>query len=460
MKFRLSIVILVLLCGAAVVSAAEELPSLWTRPTGEDWPQFLGPRRNSTSLERGILTDWSQGRLRVLWHAELGEGYSIGSVAAGRYYHFDRVGNEARLRCLHAETGQQLWQYRYPTDYVDMYGYDGGPRSSPLIDGNRVYLLGVEGRLLCLNATTGELIWQVDTRKQFGVVQNFFGVGSNPLIEGDLLWVMVGGSPPESQKVPLGQLDQVTSNGTALVAFDKYNGQVRHAVGDELASYASLQSATIGNRRWLFAFARGGLLAIDPVESAVKFHYPWRARILESVNASTPVVVGDEVFISETYGPGSTLLKVVGDGYQIVWKDEEERRLKSFQAHWNTPIYHEGYLYGCSGRHAYEAELRCIEWKTGRVQWRQPGLTRTSLLYVDGHFVCLGEDGVLRLIRARPDRYEEVTQVVLKDRDGNPRGPNTSLLRYPCWAAPILAHGLLYVRGEGRVVCLELIPAR
>jgi hypothetical protein len=123
------------------------------------------------------------------------------------------------------------------------------------------------------------------------------------------------------------------------------------------------------------------------------------------------------------------------------------------QTHWNTPIYHEGYIYGSSGRHTSEAELRCIEWKTGKVMWSQPNLTRASLLYVDSHFVCLGEDGVLRLVKTTPERYVEVAAAAVRERPDGPR-----LLKPPAWAAPILSHGLLYVRGDDRVVCLRLIP--
>ena len=457
--FRLWQFLLYSLLGVSFLAAEDVLPNVGTRAGGEDWPQFLGPHRNSTSTETGILTDWSARPPRVVWHAAVGEGYSIGSVAAGRYFHFDRVADQARVRCLHAETGDLIWQFTYPTQYVDMYGYDGGPRCSPLIDGNRLYAFGVEGRLVCLEAATGKLLWEVDTQKQFGVVQNFFGVGSNPIIEGDLLWVMIGGSPPECQQVPPGQLDRVISNSSALVAFDKYTGKVVHVVGDELASYASLQAATLAGKRWILAFARGGLLGVDVTSRQMGFYFPWRARILESVNASTPVVVGDRVFITEAYGPGGVLLEVANGQCRAVWQDDANQRRRAMACHWNTPIYHEGYLYGCSGRHTYEAELRCVEWNTGKVCWSEPGLTRTSLLYVDGHFVCLAEDGVLRLIRARPDRYEQVGELVVRD-DSRQGGIGVPLLRYPCWAAPILAHGLLYVRGQGRVVCLELIPQR
>src|SRR5690606_3800463 len=126
---------------------------------------------------------------------------------------------------------------------------------------------------------------------------------------------------------------------------------------------------------------------------------------------------------------------------RMVWSDEDRGRHKALQCHWNTPIHHEGYIYGSSGRHTANAELRCIE-LDGTLRWSEPGLTRASLLYVDGHFVCLGEDGVLRLIRANPEKYDLVAEARLIDADGRP------LLRYPAWAAPILSHGLLYVRGD------------
>jgi outer membrane protein assembly factor BamB len=388
----------------------------------------------------------------VVWQRKLGTSYGIGSVAGGRFFQFDRHGDQARLTCLNARTGEVLWKFESPTDYQDRLGYNNGPRSSPVIDESQVYLYGPEGMLHCVRAQDGRPLWKVDTVKEFGVVQNFFGVGSTPVVEGDLLIVMVGGSPAESQDAGRFEMDRVKSNGTGIVAFDKRTGEVKYKAANELASYSTPQLAQIGDRRWCFVFSRGGLVGLHPLTGQVDFRYPWRSKLHDSVNASTPVVVGDEVFFSEAYGPGSSLLRVKPGGFEVVWSDPPGRN-KAMLCHWNTPIYHEGYLYGSSGRYSASAELRCIEWKTGKVMWSQPGLGLSSLLYVDGHFICLSEDGTLRLIKATEKRYVEVARAVVRETPDSP-----PLIKRPAWAAPILSHGLLYVRGDDRLVCLRLIP--
>jgi outer membrane protein assembly factor BamB len=469
----LTLVVPVLLDPVAVAQepkpAEPALAEIGTRKAGVDWPIFLGPTQDSKSPEKGIITKWTQTRPRIVWSKPLGTSYGAPTIAKGRLFQFDRFEDKARIYSLNAETGKPLWQYEYPTDYSDYFNYNNGPRCSPVVDGNRVYAYGAEGKLTCLTADTGKLVWQVNTFKDFGVVQNFFGVGSTPVIDGDLIIVMVGGSPAWAQNLGAGQLDRVEGDGSGIVAFDKYTGKLKYKITDELASYASLKLATINGRRWCFAFCRSGLVGFEPQSGKVDFEYPWRAKILECVNASMPVVVEDEVFISETYGPGSTLLKVSPGSSEIVWKDDDRKRQKAMMTHWNTPVYHDGYLYGSSGRHTENAELRCIEWKTGKVMWSEPGLTRSSLLYADGHFVCQTEYGQIIVLKANPQKYEPVTEIELKEPVAGPAplGPRLPgdagakpLLKYPCWAAPVLSHGLLYVRGDDRLVCLELVPEK
>lgn len=436
-------------------------PDLSVRTKGSDWEGFLGPTADGKSPERGIVAPWPAAGPRLVWQQRVGVGYGMPAISRGRLFQFDRYGNMARLACHNAATMAELWKFEYPTSYEDLYGYDNGPRCMPVVDGNRVYIFGAEGMLHCVRAVDGTLIWKVDTAREFGVVTNFFGVGSTPVVEGELLLVQIGGSPPESRLVPPGALDLVKPNGTAVVAFDKRSGQVRYRVGDDLASYAVPRVTTIAGRRWCFLFARSGLLAFDPSNGKQDFLFPWRAPILESVNASNAVTAGDMVFISETYGPGSALVKVRPGGYDVVWSDEASRRDKRMQTHWNTAVEIDGFVYGSSGRHSNNAELRCVSLATGEVKWSEPDLSRASLTYIDGHFICLTEYGELLLLKVNPEKFDVVSRFTPVRPDGgvDPTGLGPArLLAYPAWAAPIVAHGLMYVRGKDRLACYEVIP--
>ena len=426
-------------------------PDLRTRKSGSDWDRLLGPTGNSKSFETDLLTSWSSEGPPVVWQKEIGTSYGAPTVSQGRLFMFDRHDGSARLTCMKSETGDELWRFEYPTAYEDLYGYNNGPRTCPVVDGDLVYIFGPEGMLHCVTVSDGKPLWSIDTTAKFHVVQNFFGVGSAPVVEGELLIVQIGGSPPGRTTTLLDTRDPVQGNGSGIVAFNKWTGEVVYQITDELASYTTPTLATINGRRWCFAFARGGLVGFEPRSGTVDFHYPWRSKKFESVNASNPVVIGDLVFISETYGLGSSLLKVQPGGYKVVWKDSERRRNKAMQLHWNTAIHHEGYLYGYSGRHSRGCELRCVELLTGKVVWSHRVHERGSLLYADGYFVSLGEFGTLALIRPTPEKFDFVSKVLLTDEHG------VEQIKYPAWAAPVLSNGFLYLRGKDRLVCLDLM---
>jgi outer membrane protein assembly factor BamB len=425
----------------------EALPDdLGTRKFGADWESFLGKNSNSYSPEKGIAP-WPASGPKILWGARMAEGYSMPAISRGRAFLFDQAKGTARLRCCNSENGKELWSFTYDSDYQDSYGYSNGPRCYPVVDGARVYILGPEGLLHCINISNGKVIWKINTVADFNVIQNFFGVGSTPTIDGELLLVPVGGSPKGSDK---NDFSQLKGNGSAVVAFNKYTGKIVYQFSNELASYSSPLIATIDNRKYGLHFARGGLIGFEPATGKQDFFFPWRSRILESVNAATPVVVGNKIFISETYGPGSALLEVNKGAIKVLWDDETRGRDKAMLAHWNTPIHVDGFIYGSSGRHKSNAELRCIELNTGKVKWSVPELTRCSLLQVDGHFICQAEDGLLYLIKINPEKFEKVSVASLSAN-------GVSLLQEPCWSAPVLSHGLLYVRGRNTLICIDLM---
>lgn len=418
--------------------------NLWTR-SGLDWPSFLGPNRDGKSAEKGLHFAWSEEAPKVVWKARVGEGYGIGSLADGRYFHFDRFRDEARLRAFHAENGTLLWEFKYPTDYSDMYGFDGGPRSSPVIDEGRVYVHGVEGMLYCLDVVTGQEIWSLNTNEKFGVIQNFFGVGSTPLIYKDLLIVMIGGSPPADREIPFGRLAEVNPNSSAIVAFDKRTGEIRYQTINDLASYASPVVQNLNGRATGLAFTRSGLFSFNPDTGEVGFEFPYRARKYESVNASTPVVLGSQILLTESYGPGGVLLDSTKQPPQPIWADDGGRN-RALACHWNTPIVVDGYAYGSSGEKTPQATLRCVRLSDGEVMWEQPRLTRCSLILVDGHFICLCEDGRLFCFQPDPTRFSPLGELFSDD----------VRLVYPCWANPVVSHGYLYVRGKAFVWCLDI----
>jgi outer membrane protein assembly factor BamB len=438
-----------LLLGVFLAALGQDLSDLGTRKDGGDWPCFLGPAHDGTSPEKGIPAPWPAGGPRLVWQKELGDSYGAPSILKGRLFLFDRQGDQMRLRCLKSETGDELWRHEYATSYHDGFSAGNGPRCCPVADGDRVYTFDPAGILTCVKAADGSLVWKKDTARDFGVVPNFFGVGSTPVVEGDLLLAMIGGSPPNSPDVMTGE---TKGNGSGIVAFDKRTGDVKYRLSDELASYSSPVVASLKGRRWGFAFTRDALLAFDPAAGKVEFRHPWRARSITTVNISNPVVVGDLVLVSEAYGVGSCVIRVKPGGYEPVWEDGRKRD-RLLMAYWNTPIAVDGYVYGSNGQDS-DADLRCIDLAKGKLSWSAPEIRQSSLLYVDGRFVALGVDGTLWLVRATPERCDVLARAVLKGPDGAP------LLEAPARAAPVLSHGLLYVRGSSRLACLELIPPR
>jgi len=452
---------------------AEDAPD----PSGEDWPIFLGPLVTGVSRETGLLESWPAEVPPVVWKRRVGTGYSAPSVRGKRTVVHHRLKDQDIVECMDSLTGETFWRYEYDTDYADPYGYNNGPRCTPLLTQDKCYTYGAQGKLVCLDLAEGKLIWERDTGKDWNVPDHFFGFGCTPILEGGLLIVLVGGQPnsgvvaldPTTGKTVWEAVGKETWDG---VLQDENNNKPYKWTGREMiVSYSSPLAVTIHGQRHLLCLMRQGLVSLDPKTGELNFKYWFRARVNESVNAARPVVVGDKIFLSAAYETGAALLQVKPDGkdYDLVWRDR-----KGLSTHWSTTIAVKDHLYGFSGRHEEEAMLQCIELDTGKLVWETSGFGgdvselrqdpktgkilnaktgqpdhwpfygRGSKIIADGKFIVLGERGTLALVKISPDKFEEISRLSYPE------------IHYPAWAAPVLSRGKLYLRSEDHVLCLDL----
>ncbi|SMP58155.1 PQQ-like domain-containing protein [Neorhodopirellula lusitana] len=449
---------------ASLMGAFWLLGALWLNSQllaeSPEWPRFLNDDfSGSVDLDPEQATpstlSWNQPP-KIAWALDLGDGYGLGVIRNDAYFHFDSVHGKERLRKVSLDQGEVLWTQTNEVTYRDMYGYEPGPRCSPTSDGDDIFTLGVSGTLTARSIQDGQQRWQVQTNDAYQVVQNFFGVGSSPLVLDDLVIVMVGGSPAADQAIAPGRLDRVSPNGSLAVAFDRNSGEERWRCGDDLASYSSPRTITLGNEVYVLMLARDHLHVIDPRKGKSIGQMRFRADILESVNAMTPVVRDNRVLIGDCYDSGAVLLEIdVQDDKAIfrdVWRDPAgNRRAQALRSHMSTPVLQDGYIYGCSGRNAPDSDFRCVEFLTGDVQWTALSRRRTNATRFGDVLLVLKETGPLHIVRCTPQSFDELAVWKLDEAIGDHAG-----LGYPCWAAPIVSGRKMLVRGDQNLFCLEI----
>ena len=397
----------ILLLGAGAVLAAQ------------DWPHFLGPERDGRYQGPRLARSWSDGAPRELWRRTVGQGFAGPVVSGGRVLIFHRVGDREVLEALDAGTGSSIWRYDYPTTYRDDFGFDEGPRSAPVVAGGRVYTFGAQGRLHAVDLDTGAGVWSVDTRERFRFRKAYFGAAGSPLVEDGRVIANVGG--PDD----------------GIVAFDADSGEVLWTVAGEEASYSSPVGATFGGVRHALFFTRDNLVSLDPASGRERFRRSWRARIRASVNAATPLVVGDLVFVSAQYGTGAGLFRVAGSGLDELWTSNDV-----MSNHYATSVHRDGYLYGYHGRQEYGPSLRAVSLVTGDVAWDVPRFGAGSVLLAGDLLIVMRESGELVLAEASPEAFTPLAR--------------SRLLRGTVRAYPALAAGRLYVRNDDTLLAVGL----
>jgi outer membrane protein assembly factor BamB len=376
-----------------------------------DWPQWRGPNRDGISKETGWSSKWSEQGPKKLWEGSVGIGYSSFSVGGGKLYTMGNAQEVDNVLCFDAETGKQLWKHEYPCSSKDPNGYPG-TRCTPTIDGDRVYSVSRQGQLFCLQTATGKVVWSKDFTKDFAGQVPTWGFSGSPWIEKDWVLVEAGGA------------------GASVVALNKSTGAAVWKSGDDGAGYASLIAFDNGGNRCLAQFAKESIVGHRMKDGSELWRFPWKTSW--GVNAATPIIAGDDMFLSSGYGFGCARLKMASSGLTEVWHN------KNMRNHVNSCVLVDGYVYGYD-----ESELKCLDWKTGEVKWGTKAYGKGSLMCADHKLILYGQTGKLGVAEATPAEFKELASAqILTGKD--------------TWAPPVLANGRIYLRSLDKMVALDV----
>ena len=405
--FRARVVLLISLVFCANASAA-------------DWPQWRGPNRDGKSPETGLLASWPKGGPRLAWKAQgLGEGYSPFAVVGSRIYTQGQQGNEQFVLAIDANTGKQLWKTQSGRTFGNDKG--NGPRGTPTIDGNRLYALAADGMLLCLDIESGKRVWGFNIGERFGGSVPRWGYSESPLVEGDRVIVTPGG------------------RGAAVVALNKATGDLIWKSQDDGAGYSSAFPFDFGGTRGLALLTGGAAIGLDMKSGALLWRY---ANVANRVaNIATPIVSGGYVFVSTDYNTGCALLKLTAEGGSV--KASEVYFNRDMQNHYTTSVLVGDYLYGFSGNET--GILTAMEFKTGKVAWRDRSVGKGNCIYAEQRLYCLGEEGTVGLIEPTPAAYKEISRFEIKR--GN---------QWNTWTPPVIANGRLYLRDQDTLYAYDI----
>lgn len=419
----------------------------------DDWPQWLGPQRDSVWRETGILEKFPAAGPKVRWRVPVNAGYTGPAVANGRVYLTDRKadaaapktrkafdrgeipGNE-RVLCLNEADGTVLWEHTYDCPYT--VSYAAGPRATPLVSGGKVYTLGTEGNLLCLDAEKGTLLWSRDFKKDFGARTPVWGFSAHPLLDGNKLICLVGGP------------------GSVAVAFDKDTGkELWRSLSAREPGYCPPTLVTAGGTRQLIIWHPQAVNSLDPETGKVFWSDPWEIR--SGLSIPTPRQSGDLLLLSSFY-TSSHCYRLDSNKPEatLLWegKSFSEKNTQTLHSLMSTPFIEDGHIYGvCS-----YGELRCLKLETAERLWETFAATTGSpvrwgnafLIKQGDRFFLSNEQGDLIIAKLTPKGYEEISRAHLLDPT------NTDPRRSVVWSHPAFANKSVYARNDREIVCVSL----
>ncbi|MEW6303769.1 MAG: PQQ-binding-like beta-propeller repeat protein [Verrucomicrobiota bacterium] len=419
----------------------------------DDWPQWLGPQRDSIWRETGIIEKFPPGGLKPVWRTPIGAGYSGPAVANGRVYVMDRFvntnasarassnqrgaipGNE-RVVCLDEATGKILWTHEYDCPYD--VAYSAGPRVTPVVHDGKVYTLGTEGNVFCLDAVKGTVLWAHAYKPEYNVTTPTWGFSANPLIDGHKLICIARGQ------------------GSTVVAYHKDTGkELWRALSAREPGYCPPVIFEAGGKRQLIIWHPEAINSLNPETGELYWSEPFMVR--SGLTVPTPRKSGDMLFVTAFYN-GPLMLRLAQDkpAAEVVWRgnSNSEKNTDGLHSIIATPFIEDGYIYGvCS-----YGQFRCLKTDTGERVWEsfEPVIGRserwaTTFIIKNGNrFFLLNEQGDLIIAKLSPKGYEEISRTkILEPTNTDPR-------RAVVWSHPAFANQRIYARNDKELVCCDL----
>jgi outer membrane protein assembly factor BamB len=399
-------------------AASSTAATATTGASSADWPAFRGARRDGIAAAPAIRSEWPVDGLTPMWKQPIGGGYASFAVAGGRAFTIEQRGPREVASAYDVRTGRELWTTAWDALFQEYMGGDG-PRATPTWADGVVYVLGATGEFRALEEATGRTIWRVNILDDNDAANAQWGMAASPLAIDDTVVVTPGGEA-----------------GRSVVAYDRRTGRRVWSAQDDHAGYAAPMLATLAGVRQIVVFSAARVMGLTPDGGRLLWEYPWQTQ--SDINAAQPLVVGDSrLFVSSGYGSGAAVIEIAKQGSSLgvreVWRNV---RMKN---RFNSSVFHDGYIYGFD-----EAVFACIDAATGDLKWKGGRYGYGQVLLAAGHLVVLTEEGDLALLRATPERHDELARF--------------SAISGKTWNVPAMTGSILLVRNLAEMAAFDLRP--
>jgi outer membrane protein assembly factor BamB len=382
-----------------------------------DWPQWQGPNRTRISQETGLLKAWPAAGPAVVWSAGgLGSGFGSMAVVGDRVFVQGTRNRQSVVIALNRADGKEVWSKGLGPAGSNDQG--SGPRGTPSVDGDRLYVLTESGDLACLK-TDGTAVWQRNILRDFGGSQLQWLVTESPLVDGAHVVVSPGGQ------------------GAGMVKLDKMTGKTVWTSKElsDRAGYSSVIAADVQGVRTYLTFTASAGVGVRASDGKLMFRYPRAAN--RTANITTPVFANNKVFFTSGYGTGGGLLDLTVKGDEVA--ASEVYFTLNMKNHHGGVVLVDGYLYGFN-----DSILTCLDFATGEVVWRDRSVGKGTVSFADGHLYVQSERNLVALVEASPKGYTEKGRFEIPDKG------------LSSWAHPVVSDGRLYVRNQDTLVAYHI----